>query len=428
MTPATPPAVNLVDALLSDLSNTTLLSQLAVVLITAGLAWLLTRRALALASSESRAAWHLAEWPRFLVPFFMLLGILLARPLLQHFHSVHVLNLAVPMLLSMFTIQLSFFLLRNLFTPSAQLHAVERTLSWLVWGVVALHILGYLEGLIQSLDAVGFDIGKQHISLYTALIGLISIAVTVVVALGIGRLIEHRLIARSQLSNNIKLAASKLVRSALVLIAVLISLPLVGIDITVLSVFGGALGVGLGLGLQKIASNYISGFTLLLEQSIRIGDMVTVDNRFGEVTEIATRYTVIRSRDGTEYILPNETLITTPVINHTLGDRDNRISIPVQVAYGSDLDKVREIMLAAAAHPRVITEQQPNVLLVGFGESGINMELRVWMIDPEDGITRLKSDINWVIWEGFQREGIEIPYPQRVVHLAVGQIAKSTVQ
>ena len=415
---STPPAQNLVNALLTDLSNTVLLTQAIVVLSALVLAWYGVRRLLGRFSDDTREAWHIHEWPRFLVPVLALVQILLARPLLQHSQTVHVLNLAEPLLTSMFTIQLSFFFLRSIFNPGPGLRAVERVVSWIVWGAVALHIMGYLTPLIESLDAIGFRIGRQHISLYTALIGLLSVIVTVIAALSIGRLIENRLIAGSRLNANLKLAVSKIVRSLLLLIAVLIALPLVGIDITVLSVFGGALGVGLGLGLQKIASNYVSGFTLLFEQSIRIGDMVTVDNRFGQVKEIATSYTVIRGRDGTEYILPNESLITSPVINHTLADRENRVGIPVQVAYGSDLNKVREIMLAAAAdHPRVIGTQEPRVLLMGFGDNGINMELRIWMMDPEEGLGRLKSDINWAVWEAFQREGIEIPFPQRVVHM-----------
>ncbi|MFA5081835.1 MAG: mechanosensitive ion channel domain-containing protein [Hydrogenophilaceae bacterium] len=417
--PTKPPVENLVDALLSDLSNTVLLTQASIILAALVLAWFGVRRLLRRFPDETRTAWHIGEWPRFLVPMLALMQILLARPLLQHSQSVHLLNLAEPLLMSMFTIQLSFFFLRSIFNPGPGLRAVERVVSWMVWGAVALHIMGYLTPMIESLDAIGFSLGKQHISLYTALIGLLSVAVTLITALSVGRLIENRLIAGSNLNPNIKLALSKIIRSLLLVVAVLVALPLVGIDITVLSVFGGALGVGLGLGLQKIASNYFSGFTLLLEQSIRIGDMVTVDGRFGEVKEIATRYTVIRGRDGTEYILPNESLITAPVINHTLADRENRISIPVQVAYGADLNKVREIMLAAAAnHPRVISSQEPRVLLTGFGDNGINMELRIWMMDPEEGLGRLKSDINWAIWEAFQREGIEIPFPQRVVHMA----------
>ena len=413
-----PPVQNLIDALLSDLSNTVLLTQASIILSALALAWLGLRYLIRRLSDTSRDTWHAEEWPRFLVPLLALTVILVARPLLAGSQSVHLLNLAVPMLLSMFIIQLTFFLLRSIANPGPTLRAVERVVSWLVWGVVALHITGHLDALVAGMDAIGFNVGKQHISLYTAFLGIISIATTVIGALSAGRLIEGRLIAGSQLSGNIKVVLSKVLRAVLLVIAILIALPLVGIDITVLSVFGGALGVGLGLGLQKIASNYVSGFTLLLENSLRIGDMVEVGGRYGQVTQIATRYTVLRALDGTETILPNETLITSPVINRSLSDPNNRIAIPVQVSYGSNLDKVRQMMLEIAnTHPRVLKSPQANLLLKNFGENGIDLELSFWIDSPEEGEQALKSEINWAIWEAFQREGIEIPFPQRVVHL-----------
>jgi small-conductance mechanosensitive channel len=425
-----PPVVhNLIDALLTDLSDTYLLLQASLILLALGLGWLANRQIEKRMPEETAQAWLGHDWKRFLIPLFALLFILVVRPILAKWHSVHLLNLAVPLLTSMFTIQFSFFFLRSLFRPGPGLHTIERSVSWLIWGAVALHITGHLHSVIGALDGIGFDIGKQHISLYTALLGLISIAATLIAALSIGRLIENRLIAGSNLNANLKVALGKIVRSALLFLAVLVALPLVGIDITVLSVFGGALGVGLGLGLQKIASNYVSGFTLLLDNSIRIGDMVTVGDRFGEVTQIATRYTVIRSLDGSEAIIPNESLITSTVVNHSLSNPDNLVSIPVQVAYETDLKQAEAIMIEAATrHPRVLSSRPPAVRLVGFGESGIDLKLIVWIDDPEDGQLPLVSDINWAIWEGFQREGIQIPYPQRVVHLSRDAVEPSAAK
>ena len=423
---AEPAVQNLLQALLSDLSNTALLTQAGVVLAALVLGWFAVRRLVGRLSEKTRETWHAGDWSRFLVPLGALFLVLLARAALSTWQSVHLLNLAVPLLLSMAIIQSTFFLLRSVVQPSPALKAVERVVSWMVWGAVALHILGYLDRLIAGMDAIGFTLGKQHISLYTALLGLITIAATLIAALSLGRLVEDRLIAASNLTGNMKVVLGKLVRTLLILVAVLISLPMVGIDLTVLSVFGGALGVGLGLGLQKIASNYVSGFTLLLEQSLRLGDMVEVGGRYGEVTRIATRYTVLRALDGTETILPNETLVTAPVINHSLSNRDNRIFLPVQVDYGSDLERVKAVMLeAAAGNDRVLREPAPVVLLKNFGESGIDMELAVWIDTPEAGELLLRSDLNWAIWEGFQRAGIEIPFPQRVVHLAKAESTPS---
>jgi small-conductance mechanosensitive channel len=413
-----PPVQNLVDALLSDLSNTVLLIQASLIVGALVLAWLGLRHLIGRLTPASHEAWHASEWPRFLVPLAALLVLLVARPLLAMVQSVHLVNLAVPLLLSMFIIQSAFFFLRTVFNPGPGLRTVERIVSWMVWAAVALHITGHLDALVAGMDAIGFNVGKQHISLYTAVLGLIAMSATVIGALSIGRLIEGRLIHASALNGNMKVVLSKLVRAVLLVMAVLIALPLVGIDITVLSVFGGALGVGLGLGLQKIASNYVSGFTLLLENSLRIGDMVEVGGRYGQVTEIATRYTVLRAQDGTETILPNETLITSPVINHSLNDKNNRLFLPIQVAYDSDLERVREIMLAAAdQHPRVLETPAPTVFLKHFGESGIDMELAVWIDSPDEGELALRSDLNWAIWQVFQREGIEIPYPHRVVRM-----------
>jgi small-conductance mechanosensitive channel len=349
----------------------------------------------------------------------MLPLVLICRLLIGQWQSVHLFNLAVPLLLSFLAIQGCFFILRRVLQPTRMLHAVERLVSWLVWGVFALYLAGYLDEVIHALDSIGFDIGKQHLSLYTVLTGLLSLAATLMLALWLAHFIEHRVIGSMPLSGNIHLALTKLARSVLLVLAVLIALPLVGIDITVLSVFGGALGVGLGLGLQKIAANYISGFTLLLDQSIRIGDMVEINQHTGVVKEIATRYTVIRSLDGSESIIPNETMITSPVVNRSLTDKDNQILLPVQVAYSTDLERVRTLLLAiASGHERVLAAHEPRVRLKNFGENGIDLELVVWIADPEEGEMNLRSDLNWQIWAAFKSEGIEIPFPQRVIHQA----------
>lgn len=410
---------NLVDALLSDLSNTVLLTQAVLILLAIGLSWLLARQIERRRPPAFLALWHAKEWKRFLVPLFTLLFILVSRPILANWQSTHLINLAVPLMLSMFVIQLTFFLLRSLFNPGPGLRTLQHTVSWLIWGVVALHITGHLQDIVTTLDDIGFSLGQQRLSLYSVLLAIVSMSVTVLTALSVGRLLENRFIAGRDWDANIKMAIGKIVRLLLLLVAVLIALPLVGIDITVLSVFGGALGVGLGLGLQKVASNYVAGFTLLLDNAIRIGDMVQVGDYTGQVTQITTRYTVLRAMDGSETILPNETMVTSAVINRSLSNPLIRLLLPVQVAYGTDLTKARRIMLQAAA-PHLMTNEthNPTVFLKSFGESGIDMELAVWFSPIEQGELALRSDLNWALWEAFQREGIEIPFPQMVVHMA----------
>jgi small-conductance mechanosensitive channel len=205
----------------------------------------------------------------------------------------------------------------------------------------------------------------------------------------------------------------------LLVIGVLIALQAVGIDLTLLTVFGGALGVGIGLGLQKLASNYIAGFTILLDRSIRLGDMITVDNRTGEVARLTSRYVVVRSLDGVEAVVPNETLVTTTVLNHSYTNREIRLAVNVQISYDSDVDLALKLMEAAAgAEARVLkAPNPPQAFLARFADSGIDLELGVWINDPQNGQLNLKSALNRTIWRSFQANGIEIPFPQREVRI-----------
>jgi small-conductance mechanosensitive channel len=230
--------------------------------------------------------------------------------------------------------------------------------------------------------------------------------------------VEARLNAAVGLDSNLRAVFARLSRALLILLAVLIGLPMVGIDLTTLSVFGGALGVGLGFGLQKIASNYVSGFIILLDNSIRIGNIITVGNDRGEVTRITTRYTVLKNLAGVEALVPNELLVGSVVQNESYTDRQVRIGLPVQVSYDGDLERAMAIMTAAAkAQPRVLADPAPAVLLKEFAESGINLELGFWVGDPEQGVGGLRSDINLAIWHDFKQAGIAIPFPQREVRI-----------
>jgi small-conductance mechanosensitive channel len=204
----------------------------------------------------------------------------------------------------------------------------------------------------------------------------------------------------------------------LLFIAILIALSAVGLDITMLSVFGGALGVGLGFGLQRIASNYVSGFIILLDKSMQIGDVVTIDVHYGVVSDLRTRYLVLRKLDGTEVIIPNETMIINPVINHSFTDHKARVQLPIQISYDSALEFAMQLMREAAErHPRVLVEPAPSVQIRGFGESGIDLMLIVWIPDPEEGSAALQSEIYLEIWRAFKQNNISIPYPQREVRI-----------
>jgi small-conductance mechanosensitive channel len=210
----------------------------------------------------------------------------------------------------------------------------------------------------------------------------------------------------------------KLMRMIFIVIALLIALSAVGLDITLLSVFGGALGVGLGLGLQKIASNYVSGFILLIDESMKIGDLLTIQDHYGEVTDLRSRYTVLRKMDGTQVVIPNETLITSSVINHSYSDKNVRIQMPIQVSYQTDLPFVLNLLKEIVVkHPRTLKEKSPSVQIETFADSGINLLVSVWIGDPEQGTMQMQTDIYLEVWEAFKKHGITIPFPQREVRL-----------
>jgi len=223
---------------------------------------------------------------------------------------------------------------------------------------------------------------------------------------------------------------AKFVRAILLVVGVLVALQAIGFDLTLLTVFGGALAVGVGLGLQKLAANYIAGFTILLDRSIRLGDMITVDGRYGVVSRVTSRYVVLTSLDGVEAIVPNETLITTTVLNHSYSAREVRTSIAVQVAYGTDIDLALKLMEEAAhVEPRVMTAPNPPMgFLVNFAESGINLELGFWLRDPENGQLGLKSSLNRRIYQAFRANGVAMPYPRRDIRIIreAGKNASST--
>jgi small-conductance mechanosensitive channel len=416
---------NLLADLLADLRNVNLVWQVAVLALSLGIAWwvarLVHRRLMSIPSAEPSATLKIGVGGlnRVIFPLAALLCVIVGRFALHRFqHEVNLLNLAVPLLFSLMLVRVAVYVLRRAFRADGPLRYWERAIAWTIWVGVALHITGLLPDVVEVLDTFGFSIGKQRISVLTILQGLLSVAITVVIALWAGRTIEGRLLDARGMNLNFRIVLSKLVKTLLVIIAVLIALPAVGIDITVLSVFGGAVGVGLGLGMQKIAANYVSGFVILLDRSISPGALVTIDGSYGEVTKLTARYVVVKGMDGTEAIIPNETVITSVVVNHSYSDRSVRVDVPIQVSYTSDVDRALEVMLEAArGHARVLRNPAPAALLKGFGDSGIDLELYVWVADPEAGTGNLRSDVYRAIWKGFNANDIAIPFPQREVRI-----------
>jgi small-conductance mechanosensitive channel len=314
-------------------------------------------------------------------------------------------------------IRLSVRVLTAAFPNSRVMRLAERTISWLAWLAVVGWITGVLPVVLDELDGIHWKLGGARVSVRNLIEGALSAGFVLVLALWVSAAIEQRLLRGAygeQLS--LRKAAANVVRALLTFVGLLLALTAVGIDLTALSVLGGAIGVGIGFGLQKLAANYVSGFVILAERSLRIGDTVKVDGFEGRITDIATRYTVIRALNGREAIVPNEMLITQRVENLSLADPKVLVSTQVQVAYGTDLPAlVHKIAAAVGAVPRVLTEPAPSVQLTEFGADGLTLGVHFWIVDPENGLGGVRSDVNLGILECLNREGVEIPFPQRVV-------------
>ncbi|WP_390344908.1 mechanosensitive ion channel family protein [Variovorax boronicumulans] len=331
---------------------------------------------------------------------------------------VLVLRIAVPVFLSLAVIRLFARVLRAVFPTSSLVRLIERTISWLAWIAAVLWIVGLLPPVLAELDDITLAFGKTRVSLQTIIQGALSAGLVLMIALWISSTIEKRILREAVSDLSMRKVASNAVRAFLLLIGLLFALSAVGVDLTALSVLGGALGVGLGFGLQKLAANYVSGFVILLERSIRIGDNVKVDTFEGRITDIKTRYTLIRAGNGREAIVPNESLITGRVENLSLADRKFNITTNIVVGYESDVAQVQGILCdAAKAQPRVMTDPAPVAYLVTFAPDGLEFSLNFWVADPDKGKDNVRSAINIAILEGLRAARIDIPYPQRVLRV-----------
>ncbi len=340
-----------------------------------------------------------------------------ARLLVSATLPIAVFKLAIPILLSLVVIRLAVRVLRVTFPHAHAVRVIERTVSWIAWLAVVLWITGVLPLLLEAMEEVSWKVGNTQLTLRNAVEGTLTAGLVLVVALWISAAIERQLLKGSGDDLSIRKIAANLVRALLLFIGLLLAMSAMGIDLTALSVLGGALGVGLGFGLQKIAANYVSGFVILAERSLRIGDMVRVDNFDGRVSDIRTRYTVIRALSGREAIVPNEMLITQRVENLSLADMKVLLSTGVQVAYGTDVRALQpKVVDAVAAVPRVLADPAPSCQLAEFAADGMNLTINFWIADPENGQGNVRSDVNLAVLDVFEREGIEIPFPQRVMH------------
>lgn len=409
---------------LTALGQTSVLIEIGSLVVCVLLAWQLARL---VASAFAERDVNTIMFGRRIVDGVLFPALLLClayamRKLLGQSVPLVLFKLAIPVLLSLLAIRLGVKVLQAAFSETPAVRLLERTISWMAWLAMVLWVSGLLPLVMDELDQISWTVGKSQLSVRKIIEGSLTAGLVLIISLWISAAIESRLLRNATGGElSLRKAFSNAARALLMFVGLLLALSAVGIDLTALSVLGGAIGVGIGFGLQKLAANYVSGFVILAERSMRIGDSVQVDNFNGVITEINARYTVIRSLAGRESIVPNEMLITSRVENLSLADPKVWQSTQVSVGYDSDVELVtRLLMQSASSQERVLREPGPAVALMAFGADGLEFRLGYWIGDPENGSDNLRSLINLAILRLLREHKVEIPFPQRVVHQRPG--------
>jgi len=409
---------------LTALGQTSVLIEIGSLVVCVLLAWQLARL---VASAFAERDVNTIMFGRRIVDGVLFPALLLClayamRKLLGQSVPLVLFKLAIPVLLSLLAIRLGVKVLQAAFSETPAVRLLERTISWVAWLAMVLWVSGLLPLVMDELDQISWTVGKSQLSVRKIIEGSLTAGLVLIISLWISAAIESRLLRNATGGElSLRKAFSNAARALLMFVGLLLALSAVGIDLTALSVLGGAIGVGIGFGLQKLAANYVSGFVILAERSMRIGDSVQVDNFNGVITEINARYTVIRSLAGRESIVPNEMLITNRVENLSLADPKVWQSTQVSVGYDSDVELItRLLMQAASSQERVLREPGPAVALMAFGADGLEFRLGYWIGDPENGSDNLRSLINLDILRLLREHKVEIPFPQRVVHQRPG--------
>jgi small-conductance mechanosensitive channel len=324
---------------------------------------------------------------------------------------LQVMNLVVSLLAAWIVIRFSANLLRE--------PLWSRFVTIVAWTIAALNILNLLSPTMAVLDDAAVHIGVLRISALTVIKAVLLLALLLWLATVLGRVLERRVTSINSLTPSLRVLVIKLLKIVLTVIAVVAALQTVGIDLTAFAVLTGAIGVGIGFGLQKMVSNFVSGITILLDRSIKPGDVIAVGETYGRVQSLGARYVSIVARDGREFLIPNEDLVTRQVENWTYSSEQIRLGIPIGISYGSDPRMAIALCVeAAGAVARVLKEPKPSCLLKGFGDSAIDLELRFWIEDPINGVSNVKSEVLLQIWDRFRAHGIEIPSPQRELNVS----------
>ena len=401
---------------LSAFAQPTVVLELASLVACVLLAWALVRALRQAVGRDERSIWFgRKDIDGVLFPLLLLCLGFAVRAVLDRYISIAVFDLAIPVLLALVAIRTGVKVLQIAFSQARWVRALEQTISWLAWLAMVLWVSGVLPALLNALDQISWKVGNSHLSVRNIIEGLLTASVVLILTLWVSAGIEARLL-RSATGGELSLrkAVSNATRALLLFLGLIVALSAVGIDLTALSVVGGALGVGIGFGLQKVAANYVSGFVILTERNLRIGDYVKVENFEGVINAINARYTVVRGQTGRESIVPNEMLISSRVENLSLSDAVVAQTTQVQVAFDSDPARVMALLQAAAlAQPRVLKDPAPSVQLSQFAADGLEFTLVYWINDLQNGQGNLRSDVNLAVLHALRANAIVIPTAAR---------------
>ncbi len=420
--------------LLQDVLVFTNLVQIPAVILTGSIAWLICHpvrqwvtRWVERVAEHNHWDWvsHHRDWITerllpLLTPTAWVIGLWVAVALANRLGWPHdAADITISLLLAWLVIRLAADLV-----PYA---ALARLIAVIAWVVAALNIVHLLSPTLALLDSAAVVIGGLRISILTVVKGVVSLAVLLWAATLASDLFERRITRVPEITPRARVLLGKLIKATLITLAIVVSLTSIGVDLSTFALFTGALGVGVGLGLQRTASNLFSGIVLLLDKSIKPGDVIQVGGTYGWVSSLGARYVAVETRDGTEFLIPNEDIITHQVLNWSHKSERVRLKVPVRVPHDSDLDQVLALMLEAASRPpRILSVPPPNVLIMAFGESAIELEMRFWIEDAQNGVQNVKSQVLYEVWRLFQQQGIRIPLPKRDLYVqSLGEGAES---
>ena len=354
-----------------------------------------------------------------LFPLLALLFAYIAQSWLQRQQPVLLFKIAIPVLLSLALIRLCARVLMAVFPRSGAAALTERLISWLAWAMAVLWITDLLPLVLQEMEQIHLNFGKVRLDLRTILEGVLSSGLVLMLSLWLSAVIEQRVLSQTVSDLSMRKVAANVLRAVLLLIGLLLALSAVGVDLTALSVLGGALGVGLGLGLQKLAANYVSGFVVLIERSVRIGDHIRVDGMEGQVTDIKTRYTLLRDTNGRESIIPNDMLITQRVDNFSLSDAAVALQTVVLVAVENDAAQVQAVLQEALGKVSdVLPEPPAQVFFSRFSADGLEMTLNFWVANQLHTRMAVLSRVNTAVWSALSEAGIQLPPPKAIANLS----------